>query len=118
MHINIADLLRKLQDSANEKFAVIYHTPKGVVGHIIAEGDHEKVWFNAGDILEQAAKIGATMVSVAHNHPTGPVRPSHNDLETTFNLQDLFKNHGLKLHDHVIVGKEGSPFSMLDNGVI
>jgi len=118
MTANIADLLRKLQDSANEKFAVIYHTRKGVVGQIIAEGDHEKVWFNAGDILEQAARIGATMISVAHNHPTGPVRPSQNDLETTFNLQDLFKVRGLKLHDHVIVGKEGAPYSMLKNGVI
>ncbi len=116
--MTIRDLLTKLQDSATEKFAVIYHTRKGVLCQIIAEGNHEKVWFNAGDILEQAAQIGATMVSVAHNHPSGPVRPSDNDLQTTFNLQDLFKINGLKLHDHVIVGKEGSPYSMLNNGVI
>ena len=116
--MTIVDILNTLQESANEKFAVFYHTSNGIFGHIMAEGDESNVTFNSQTLIEGAHRIGATKISFAHNHPTGPVRPSHGDLKATFLMQDLFKENGLKLHDHVIVGKEGSPFSMLANGVI
>lgn len=116
--MTITDILKTLQESANEKFAVFYHTRNGVFGQIMTEGDHQNVRFCSRDVIEGAHRIGATKVTFAHNHPTGPVRPSTGDLEATFIMQDRCKANGLKLHDHIIVGKEGSPFSMLANGVI
>lgn len=116
--MKIVDVLNKLQHSANEKFAVFYHTSKGIYSEILAEGCDERVLFSAKDVIETAQRRGATMVSIAHNHPSGPVRPSAKDLSATFTLQDKLKANGVELHDHVIVGQEGTPFSMLANGVI
>lgn len=117
--MTINQLLSDLQDSAIEKFAVIYHGREGVIGFdIVAEGDAEHVIISSSAIFNGIKKYGANMISLVHNHPSGPVRPSQPDLETTFTIQDRLKAAGMKLHDHIIVGREGTPFSFLANGVI
>lgn len=116
--MSAVELLTKLRNSPTEKFAVFYHTAKGVVGSIMADGDAENVTFDPYEIIETAVANGVSQVSIAHNHPTGPVRPSTGDLDATFKLQDLFKEFSLSLQDHVIVGPEGEAFSMRNKGVI
>ena len=116
--MSIVDILTVLQDSPTEKFAVFYHTTKGVFGEIVAEGDEETVTIPDKLIVQGAAQRRAKRISFSHNHPRGEVRPSEKDLIATFQMQDLFKSLGLELHDHVIVGPEGSPYSMRDKGVI
>ena len=119
MNTAIRQLLSDLQDSAIEKFAVIYHGRDGIIGaEIIAEGDAEHVVLSTAAVFDGIKKHGANMISLVHNHPSGPVRPGQTDLATTFEIQDRLKRAGLKLHDHVIVGREGSPYSFLNNGVI
>lgn len=116
--MSIVELLTLLRNSRTEKFAVFYHTAQGVFGTILSEGDEEGVKFSADEIVRTAWKVRAAKVSIAHNHPTGEVRPSQKDLTATFALQDIFKNASLTLHDHIIVGPEGKPFSMRNKGVI
>lgn len=116
--MSAADILTVLRNSPTEKFAVFYHTAKGVVGHIMNEGDAKGVVFDWGKIVDGAHLAQVTKVSVAHNHPSGDVRPSQKDLEATFVLQDVLKEFGFALHDHIIVGPEGKPYSMSQNGVI
>ncbi len=116
--MSAVELLTALRNSPTEKFAVFYHTAQGIFGHIMREGDERGVRFSAKDLIEEAHRVGASKVSIAHNHPTGEVRPSTKDLEATFALQDIFKTNGLALHDHIIVGPEGKPYSMLANGAI
>jgi DNA repair protein RadC len=116
--VSIVEILTVLRNSRTEKFAVFYHTTKGVFGEIVAEGDEETVTIPDKLIVHGAAQHRAKRISFAHNHPRGEVRPSEKDLLATFQMQDLFKSLGLELHDHIIVGPEGSPFSMLKEGVI
>jgi len=116
---SIRKLLADLESSAIEKFAVIYHGRNSILAtEIIAEGDAEHVMICTATLFDSINKYGANMISLVHNHPTGPVRPSKNDLATTFEIQDRLKRAGMKLHDHVIVGREGRPYSFLNNGVI
>ena len=116
--MSIVELLTVLRNSPTEKFAVFYHTTQGVFGRIMAEGDERGVKFDWGQVVDEARRVRAAKVSIAHNHPSGDVRPSQKDLEATFALQDVFKEFGLSLHDHVIVGPGGKPFSMRNKGVI
>ena len=116
--MNVVELLTVLRDSPTEKFAVIFHCAGGVFGHIVSDGDAKTVKFDVREVIGKACHVGARMISVAHNHPTGEVRPSIKDLEATFALQDILKAQRLTLHDHVIVGPEGEPFSMRNKGVI
>lgn len=56
------------------------------------------------EILHYAVKCMATSVIIVHNHPSGSVEPSRNDLAFTEKLNESCKTLGLVLLDHLIVG--------------
>jgi DNA repair protein RadC len=49
----------------------------------------------------------AASVIIAHNHPSGELRPSHNDLNVHKQLVEAGKILGIKILDHLIVTKKG-----------
>ncbi|MCQ2481833.1 MAG: hypothetical protein MJ121_06930, partial [Clostridia bacterium] len=53
----------------------------------------------------------ADSVILAHNHPDGEAAPSHEDIELTKEIIALLNETGIKLTDHIIVGK-GSILSL------
>lgn len=48
----------------------------------------------------------ATSIIIVHNHPSGSVQPSKNDLLFTENLKESCEKLGLVLLDHLIVGNK------------
>ncbi|MFH0373174.1 DNA repair protein RadC [Streptococcus sp. A22] len=58
------------------------------------------------EILHYAVKCMATSIIIVHNHPSGSVQPSKNDLLFTKNLKDSCETLGLVLLDHLIVGQK------------
>jgi DNA repair protein RadC len=54
-----------------------------------------------------ALKHHASFVVVGHNHPSGDLEPSEEDLAVTARLEAAGKILGIELFDHVIVGKKG-----------
>ncbi|HFI0083260.1 TPA: DNA repair protein RadC [Streptococcus suis] len=58
------------------------------------------------EILHYAVKCMATSIIIVHNHPSGSVQPSKNDLLFTENLKDSCETLGLVLLDHLIVGQK------------
>jgi len=65
-------------------------------------------------IVEFALRHGANSVILAHNHPSGNPAPSRADVDSTKTVCEALSGIGITLHDHIIVGAEGS-FSMLRN---
>lgn len=57
------------------------------------------------EILHYAVKCMATSIIIVHNHPSGAVEPSKNDLLFTENLKKSCETLGLVLLDHLIVGQ-------------
>lgn len=57
------------------------------------------------EILHYACQLMATSLIVAHNHPSGEVYPSHNDLDFTDKLKRSCDDLGICLLDHLIIGK-------------
>ena len=53
-----------------------------------------------------AIRRHAASVIVAHNHPSGEVEPSENDVEVTKRLVTAGKILGIDLYDHIIVGRK------------
>lgn len=62
-----------------------------------------------------ALKVVASGVIVAHNHPSGTLRPSESDIKVTQNIRDAGKLLGIDLIDHLIITKENY-YSFKDNG--
>ena len=71
---------------------------------------------DAGAIFREALKSGAEEIIVAHNHPSGNLKPSKADIKTTKELKDLASRLKVGLLDHIIVCSEGF-ISMSESGL-
>ena len=68
-------------------------------------------------ILGIALKTNACNLICAHNHPSGNLTPSDNDLKLTHKIKDACRMVDINLLDHVILSSDGC-YSMADNGVM
>jgi DNA repair protein RadC len=55
-------------------------------------------------VLRPAVALGATGVVLAHNHPSGSLEPSRQDVEVTGRVGAAARVVGIQLIDHLIVG--------------
>lgn len=62
-------------------------------------------------VVESALRHNAHSVMLAHNHPSGDLTPSRADVEATASVLRALEPIGIRLHDHIIVSKNGA-FSM------
>ncbi len=55
-------------------------------------------------ILSEVVKMGAPQIILVHNHPSGDVTPSREDIEVTKRLRQASEILGVRLLDHIIIG--------------
>ncbi len=67
------------------------------------------------EIFKGALKRSAAGIILAHNHPSGQVRPSKKDREETRRIRQAGELLGVQLYDHIIVGG-GCYYSFLEEG--
>jgi DNA repair protein RadC len=58
------------------------------------------------EVFKPAIKNSASKIILAHNHPSGDPDPSSEDLEITKKIIKAGEEIGIKVLDHVIIGKE------------
>ena len=74
----------------------------------VGRGSTYGVDVDIGEMISEAVKSGCRLCVVAHNHPGGSCRPSPTDLVSTERLVAAFKDAGIDLLDHIVVGREGA----------
>jgi DNA repair protein RadC len=57
------------------------------------------------EVFQNAIKESANAIIIVHNHPSGNVNPSDEDREITDRLKEAGDVLGIKVLDHVIIGK-------------
>ena len=62
-----------------------------------------------------ALKATATSIILCHNHPSGNLRPSGEDIKMTEMIKQAGKILGIDVHDHLIISESGY-FSMAEEG--
>lgn len=72
----------------------------------VGEGDANSVNVPIRKAVEIALSTNATMVILAHNHPSGIAIPSREDIETTERLAKALGAMDIILADHVVVADE------------
>jgi len=55
------------------------------------------------NVVKEALDAGAVSVIIAHNHPSGAVRSSPQDLALTRRVKEALETVDIRLHDHIIV---------------
>lgn len=101
-------LRTRLSGYGNEVFMVIYLNVKNeVIGHeSISEGTVDRVAVYPRRVVEAALLNGASSIILVHNHPTGHVEPSQEDIALTRAIVDAAGTLGIKVLDHIIVGEK------------
>lgn len=102
-----------------ESFHVIYLTTGNhVKGYMkIADGSLNAVVVDVRRIIIGALESLSTAIVVAHNHPSGDIKPSLQDRQLTQKLQDACNLFGIQLQDHLILGN-GDYYSFREQGNI
>ena len=107
------------QNLLQEEFFAIYLNTKNIIIACtkLFVGSLDLHIVHPRDIFREAVKNNAKSLIIIHNHPSGDVLPSNSDLTTTKELLKASDIIGIKLIDHIIVGKDNY-FSFKDNGIL
>ena len=99
-------LLRRLQVERREVFGFL--TVDGrhrlIRSHEHSLGTRTQAPVDPADLFRTALHDGAAAVVLFHNHPSGQLEPSRDDLELTRRLVKAGEVLGVAVHDHLIVG--------------
>ena len=69
-------------------------------------------------ILGMALKSLATGLIIAHNHPSGNLKPSDADIQLTKKFKEACLILDINLLDHIIISPFNEKFSFSDNGLM
>ena len=114
-----AYLLERFSGERNE---VLYQLCLDRKGRLLAckrlgEGGVTNVDLNVRLLMENAILTSASVVILAHNHPSGVALPSDDDRAATKRAKDALDTIGVKLVDHIIVA-DGDFVSMEQSGYL
>ena len=117
---DIYELVRRdLVDLAQETVLVITLTQKNKVieRHVLGVGTLTECMVHPRDVFRHAIMDNAAAIAIVHNHPTGDPAPSRGDRMLTTRLKECADLMGIRLIDHVIVGK-GKYYSFAEAGAL
>ena len=111
-------LLHALRGLKKEVLTIIYlDSSHGILdSETVAEGTINVNTVYPRELVKKALQKNAAAMIIAHNHPSGSLEPSSQDMQLTRTLSLLGSMMQIQLLDHIIIGN-GS-FSFADNGLM
>jgi DNA repair protein RadC len=105
-----AYLRAEIGGGTTERFLILCLNASGRIVHTrtMAEGTVDAAHVYPREVLKEAIGCGASALILVHNHPSGTLRASEQDLRLTRTLTDLCSQVGISLHDHLIVTRSGA----------
>ena len=65
----------------------------------------------------RALLIGASMIILCHNHPSGSSKPSREDIIMTQKIKEAGELIGIPLADHLVIAGDDY-YSFMENGLL
>ncbi len=96
----------EMRDLKKENFSLLSLNCKGEVisKESIAVGDLTSAIVHPREVFSSAVRKSAKAVILVHNHPSGSVTPSKEDMNMTRRLKDAGEILGIEVLDHIIIG--------------
>lgn len=113
-----AQVLHQLSDRSPTEImmALWLNSSAEIIGcERVGMGNLESVATDPTEIFRGALVKAAPEILLSHNHPNGDVHPSTQDLTMTLNTINLAGLLGLRIRDHIVVGPNGTHFSIREN---
>ncbi len=101
--INYCNLTMGFQKT--ESFKILYLNSKNILinEEVIDYGTVDRIAIHPREIVKNALIHCASAVILVHNHPSGEVAPSKQDIELTNTIASGLKVVNITVHDHIIV---------------
>ena len=97
---------------------LLMNRSRGCIGVVnISKGGTQGTFVDSKIIFGAALMAGASHIVMSHNHPSGVLRPSKQDIEVTQKINTGASCIDVMLDDHIIITENGY-FSFRDNGLI
>lgn len=111
--------LEHLSDLRTEEFWVIFLDQRNqlIYKSQISKGGITGTIVDVRVLFKMALEHFATSIIVAHNHPTGVLKPSEADIKMTQNIKNAGEILNISLIDHLIIG-EKTFFSFQEQGLL
>jgi len=88
---------------SEELYLIIMNTKNNILEkHLIAKGDINSLAIKPADIFRLIFMTSGSRFIIAHNHPSGDVKPSEEDLTFYKKIVKLSKDMGLDFLDNII----------------
>ncbi len=109
----------ELQDKKKEHFyALLLDTKNQIISEeLISVGTLNSSLIHPREVFNPAIKASSNSIILVHNHPSGDCKPSSEDEEVTKIIKDAGDILGIKVLDHIIIGKENF-FSLKDKKLL
>ena len=109
----------RLSNLNQERFYCLYldNNKKVIKDKLLFQGTLNYSLVHPREVFKEAYLTSASAIICVHNHPSGNINPSKDDIEITNNLETIGNLHGIKILDHIIIGKD-KYYSFLENNQI
>ena len=109
----------RMKDLKKEVFrcALLDTKNKIIREEVVSVGSLSASIVHPRDTFKAAVRESAAAVIFIHNHPSGDIKPSQEDILLTKRLVQAGDVIGIQVLDHIIIG-DGDHFSFRDNGMI
>ncbi|WP_347922618.1 DNA repair protein RadC [Pontimicrobium sp. SW4] len=103
----------------HEEFWIVYlnNSNKVIQKNQLSKGGITGTLVDVRLALKTALEVGATGIILAHNHPSGTLKPSEADKQLTAKLNTAAKSLDIKVLDHLII-TEKAYFSFADENIL
>ena len=122
----IAEIFQAIQRAENEidrmkeKCWVVGLNTKNFIIYVelVSMGTLNASLVHPREVFRFAIMKAVSGIILVHNHPSGDMRPSDDDLSLTKRLYDAGKILGIDLHDHIIIADGSGYTSLKKDGII
>lgn len=113
----IADMLRQYD---REAFCIVNlrNDLSPINMNIVSTGTLNASLAHPREILKSAVLSNASATMLFHNHPSGNLMPSQEDIEITDRMSKLFAMAEMPLLDHIIIGNGDQYYSFKENSIM
>ena len=107
------------KDLKQEHFYCVYldSSKKVISDKCLFKGTLNYSLVHPREVFKEAYLLSASAIICVHNHPSGNINPSNQDIEITNNLISIGNLHGIKIVDHIIIG-DNKYYSFYENNLI
>ena len=101
--------MKDLRDSKKEHFVIFYLDTQNQIikREIISVGTLNESLIHPREVFEPAVRYSTAQIIMAHNHPSGNLEPSPEDVAVSRRLIDAGNLLGIEVLDHIIITKDG-----------